>query len=87
MIELQITLQILGIIVLVLLAVALGYVVSMLAKISRKLDSILEIVTFYEKVRDIVGAFFAGPGKTYVDIVQTVLGLVSPKLTKSREDK
>lgn len=80
MIELQITIQILTIIVLILLAGVLGYCLYMLTKVNKKLDTVLEAITYYERVRDVVIEFMNGPGKAYIELFQTVVTFLSPFL-------
>lgn len=85
--ELQIVIQIFTIIVLFLLAVMLGYLVVMLYKINRKVDTLLEIITYYEKIHEIIKSVVEGPGKKYYEIIKTTLAFVTPLLTKSGKDK
>lgn len=87
MLELTVALQVLGIVVLLLLIGVLTYLLIMFSKINKKLDSILEMVTYYERARDTIIAFAEGPGKTYIDIAKTVYNFISPWLTKPSEDK
>lgn len=87
MIELQITLQILGIVALFLFIAVLSYLLYMLGKINTKLDSILEIVTYYEKMKTVVTDFVAGPGKMYINTAKTIFAFISPLLTKRRTSK
>ena len=85
--ELQITLQILGVIALVLFIVILVYAVIMLKKISQRLDSILEIVDYYNKAKLVVSDFMAGPGRAYITTIQAVLSFIVPLLTNRRKSK
>lgn len=87
MIELQVTLQILGVIALIILIAVLGYVLYMLGKINQKLDSLLEIITYYEKGKAVVVDFMAGPGRTYLSAIQSVLSVVVPLLTNRRKSR
>ncbi len=87
MIELQVTLQILGIIALLLLIGTLGYVLYLLGKISPKLDSLLEIVTYYEKLKVVIVEFMNGPGQMYLTSAKNIFSFLSPLLTKRRKSK
>jgi flagellar basal body-associated protein FliL len=79
--------QVLIIVVLVLVVAVLGYVMSMLQKVNKKLDTLLEIVTYYEKLREVVIDFANGPGKMYIEIAQSVFSFVVPMLTNKRNSK
>lgn len=87
MLELTITMQVLGIIALLLLIGVLSYLFIMLGKVNKKLDTIIEAITQYERLRDTIKAFAEGPGKMYIDIAKTVFNFVSPWLTKPKEEK
>lgn len=87
MIELTIALQILGIITLIVLIALLGYALYLLGKIGKKLDTFLEIATYYEKVKAVVVDFMAGPGKMYLSTAQTIFSFIAPLLTKRRKSK
>ena len=87
MLELQVTIQILGIIALVLVIAVLGYVLFMLGKFNKKLDSLLEILSYYEKTKLVISDFLAGPGKTYLNVAQSVLSFIVPLLTNRRKSK
>lgn len=87
MIELQITLQILGVIALMLLIAVLGYVLYILGRFGKKLDSVIEMITYYEKFKVVVVDFIEGPGKMYMSILQTIFSFISPLLTKRRKTK
>lgn len=85
--ELQITIQILTIIVLVLFSVVLGYVIYMLHKLSSKLDTLLQIIGYYEKVQAVLKDIANGPGKTYIEIFKTIMSFVAPLLTNNGKAK
>ena len=87
MFALQITLQILGIIALMVLIYLMWYLLTMLQKINTKLDSILEMVGYYEKMKVVVIDFMEGPGKMYLNIAQSVFSFVFPLLTNRRKSK
>jgi len=87
MIELQITLQILGIVALLVLITLLGYLLYMLGKINTKLDSILGMITYYEKTKAVVVDFMAGPGQMYINTAKTIFSFIAPLLTRSRKSK
>ena len=87
MIALEIALQVLGIIALILLIYVLVSVLQMLKKISPKLDSLLEIVTYYEKFKVVVVDFMEGPARSYINTAKTIFSFVAPLLTRGRKSK
>jgi len=87
MIELTVMTQVLGIIALMLLIGVLAYLFFMLGKINKKLDSILEMITYYERTRDALIAFSEGPFSVYLDIAKSVFSFISPLLTKGSNTK
>lgn len=87
MLGLEIVLQILGIVALILFIYVLGYVLYLLRKVDTKLDSLLEIISYYEKFKVVVTDFMEGPGRKYLDIAKMVLSFVSPLLTRRRKDQ
>jgi flagellar basal body-associated protein FliL len=87
MLGLEIVLQILGIVALILFIYVLGYVLYLLRKVDTKLDSVLELISYYEKFKVVVTDFMEGPGRKYLDIAKMVLSFVSPLLTRSRKAK
>jgi len=87
MIGLEIALQILGIIALVLFIYVLGYVMYMLRKVDTKLDSVLEIISYYEKFKMVVTDFMEGPGRMYLSTAKTIFSFIAPLLTRRRKAK
>jgi len=87
MLGLEIVLQILGIVALILFIYVLGYVLYLLRKVDTKLDSVLELISYYEKFKVVVTDFMEGPGRKYLDIAKMLLSFVSPLLTRSRKAK
>jgi flagellar basal body-associated protein FliL len=87
MVELQLVTQVLVIVVLLLLSVVLGYVVFMLNKLNKKLDTLLEILTYYEKLKVIAVDLVKGPGKMYFDIAQSAFSFILPLLTNRQKSK
>jgi flagellar basal body-associated protein FliL len=85
--ELQVITQILIIVVLLLLSVVLGYIIFILNKFNKKLDTLLEILTFYEKLKGIAVDVANGPGKMYLDIAQSVFSFILPMLTNRQKSK
>lgn len=86
MIELQVVLQVLAIIALLLFIGVLVYVFYLLGKVNKKLDTIIEILTYYERVKSIVTDFANGPGKLYLSIFQSVMSYVTPLLTRRKKN-
>jgi len=87
MIGLEIALQVLGIVALLLFIYVLVYALQMLKKISPKLDSLLEIVTYYEKFKAVVVDFMEGPGRMYINTAKTIISFIAPLLTRGRKSK
>ncbi len=84
MIALEIVIQILTIVVLLMLAGVLWYLFTMMQKVNKRLDSLLEILDYYEKIKAVALEFMNGPGKMYIEIFQSVLSFVVPFFTKKK---
>jgi hypothetical protein len=59
----------------------------MLHKVNKKLDVLLEILLYYEKVKEIISEVTNGPAKVYFDIAQNIFTTVLPLLTNKRKSK
>ncbi|MCC7304616.1 hypothetical protein IT418_04370 [bacterium] len=82
MIELVITLQILGIITLLVFIGLMGYVLFLLGKIGKKIDTFLEMIEYYEKAKESVVDFINGPAISYIKTAKSIFSLISPMLTR-----
>ena len=87
MLALEITLQIFGIVALGLLIYVLVYLIKMLKRVDTKLDSLLELIGYYEKFKVMVTDFMEGPGRIYLEKARAILSFVVPLLTRRRKSK
>jgi hypothetical protein len=59
----------------------------MLNKVNKKIDTLIEIATYYEKIHEVIKSLIDGPGKTYFELFKTGLSFIKPLLTKSGKSK